>query len=236
MHPICAIYSSFLQRAYDQILEDVCLQNLPVVFSIDRAGIVGADGETHHGVFDLSYLSAMPNMTVLAPSDGDELAAFLRYAVTLQTPCAIRYPRGECHYSLTGQKSSFDGCSRRLADAVDVDIYAVGNMLDTGRQVVKLLKERGITAGLVDVRTVKPLDLSVLDSRCSTIFTLEDGVLQGGFGSALRSAVPSGIQVISFGWPDKFIEHGSVAELNKKYGLDSQSVTERICEEIERKA
>lgn len=235
MHPLCAIYSSFLQRAYDQILEDVCLQKLPCVLAIDRAGIVGADGETHHGLFDISYLSSMPNMRVLAPSDGDELAAMLRYAFTLEGPCAIRYPRGDCRCQ-EGHKALFDGSSRRLEEAGEVDVFAVGNMLETGRKVTNRLKEKGITCGLVDVRTVKPLDLSVLEPTCHTIVTLEDGVLCGGFGSALGAAVPEGIRVLSFGWPDRFIEHGSVGELFAQYGLDSVSITERICEEIEGKA
>lgn len=227
MRPVVAIYSSFLQRAYDQILEDVCLQQLPVIFAIDRAGVVGADGETHHGIFDLSYLSAMPNMTVLAPADGSQLSSMLRYAMTLNGPVAIRYPRGGCSFDLDGKP--FDGKNIRLASGRDLDIWAVGKMTETGRQVREKLARRGIDAGLVDVTTVKPLDLTPLADAPKHIVTIEDGVLTGGFGERFASAAKE-FDVISFGWPDRFIEHGSCGQLYEKYGLDADSIAERICE------
>ncbi len=227
MRPVVAIYSSFLQRAYDQIMEDVCLQQLPVIFAIDRAGVVGADGETHHGIFDLSYLSAMPNMTVLAPADGRQLAAMLGYAMTLDGPAAIRYPRGGCSFDPDGKP--FDGKNIRLALGKDLDIWAVGKMTGTGQQVRELLARRGIDAGLVDVTTVKPMDLAPLADAPKKIITLEDGVLTGGFGERLAAAAKD-FDVTSFGWPDQFIEHGSCGELYKKYDLDADSITERICE------
>ncbi len=259
MRPIVAIYSSFLQRAYDQILEDVCLQQLPVIFAIDRAGVVGADGETHHGIFDLSYLSAMPNMTVLTPADGRQLSEMLRYALTLDGPVAIRYPRGGCTFDVGGTAfdgsdfvetafdrtdfdgtafgggfdgngaDCFDGRNLRLASGRDLDIWAVGKMAETGRQVREKLAARGIDAGLVDVTCVKPLDLSLLEGAPKRIVTLEDGVLTGGFGERLQ-AVAAGFDVTAFGWPDQFIEHGSCAQLYEKYGLDADSIAERICE------
>ncbi|MFR8517343.1 MAG: hypothetical protein ACLVC2_05700 [Emergencia timonensis] len=139
MRPLVAIYSSFLQRAYDQIIEDVCIQNLPVVFAIDRAGIVGADGETHHGLFDITYLTSMPNMTVLAPSDGNQLAAMVRYAFSLDGPVAIRYPRGDCFYD-PEEQITFDGKNQRIFEGKDLDIWVVGKMLQTALETREQLK------------------------------------------------------------------------------------------------
>lgn len=234
MKPIAAIYSSFLQRAYDQILEDVCIQNLPVIFAIDRAGIVGADGETHHGVFDLSYLMPIPNMTILAPADGNQLKAMLNYAAEQNGPVAVRYPRGGCAFN-PEDKRSFDGKNIRLSGGRDVDIWAVGNMLDTAKEARTLLAERGIDAGVVDVAAVKPMDLSCLEGTDKLLVTIEDNVISGGFGEKFR-AESGACRVINFGWPDKFIEHGDCGSLYKKYGLDAVSITERICEQFERKA
>ncbi|MCI8646566.1 MAG: 1-deoxy-D-xylulose-5-phosphate synthase, partial [Firmicutes bacterium] len=235
--PVVAIYSTFLQRAYDQIMEDVCLQNLPVLFAIDRAGIVGADGETHHGMFDLSYLNHMPNMTILAPSDKEELEDMLEYAVTLDGPCAIRYPRGEAavlefHQPING--------SLLLEEGRDVEIWAVGNMLPAGAEVRELLKRKGIEAGLINARFVKPLDeKAILASaeRTKLVVTLEDNVITGGFGESLAAAMmESPVKVLNFGWPDCFIEHGSCRQLFETYKLDPKSIAERICEYIEKQA
>lgn len=233
MRPIAAIYSSFLQRAYDQILEDVCLQNLPVIFAIDRAGVVGADGETHHGVFDLSYLSAMPGMCVLTPFDGSQLYPMLRYALTLDGPAAIRYPRGGCTVDPENgfDGKPFDGKNLRLAQGADLDIWAVGTMTQTGKQLREKLARRGIDAGLVAVASVKPLELSQLETAPKRIVTLEDGILTGGFGERLTAAAKDFV-VTSFGWPDQFIEHGSCSQLYEKYGLDADSIAERICETV----
>ncbi len=236
-HPVVAIYSTFLQRAYDQILEDVCLQNLPVIFAIDRAGIVGADGETHHGMFDLSYLNHMPNMTILAPADKEELEQMLEYARTLGKPCAVRYPRGEApsldfHEPING--------SLVLKEGHDIELWAVGNMLDVGFQVCEALKQRGIDAGLVNARIVRPLDERAIRAsadRTKLIVTLEDNVITGGFGENLAALLmESPIKVLNFGWPDCFIEHGSCSQLFEKYGLDPKGITERICEYIEKQA
>lgn len=235
--PVVAIYSTFLQRAYDQILEDVCLQNLPVVFAIDRAGVVGADGETHHGIFDLSYLSHMPNMTILAPASGEELEAMLEYALTLQGPCAIRYPRGEA--DRLALRSPVSG-SLVYREGRDLEIWAVGNMVPAGLSVCERLKERGIDAGLVNARFVRPLDEKALRAsaeRTKLLVTLEDNVVAGGFGENLAAAcMDSPVKVLNFGWPDCFIEHGSRGQLFEKYGLDSESITERICEHLEKQA
>ena len=233
IRPVAAIYSSFLQRAYDQILEDVCLQNLPVVFAIDRAGIVGADGETHHGVFDLSYLSSMPNMTVLAPKDGTQLASVLKFAMTLDGPCAVRYPRGACSFN-ENAVTHYDGKNIRLFEGTDADIWAVGKMAETAETVRDILSSKGISAGIVDVVSVKPLDLSCFKKGIPVI-TIEDNMLAGGFGEKMRRKTGAE-NMLNFGWPDQFIEHGDCGSLYKKYGLDAESIAERICEYLERKA
>lgn len=232
--PIVAIYSSFLQRAYDQILEDVCYQNLPVIFAIDRAGIVGADGETHHGIFDLSYLSSMPNMTILTPKDGCQLRAMLQYASSLNGPVAIRYPRGECFDPGEGDWT-YEPVNKRISSGKDVDIWAVGKMVYTAERARDLLKDKGIIAGVVDVTTIKPLDLSCLDRSSGLIVTLEDNIISGGFGEKMKASAED-TKIVSIGWPEDFIEHGSCEELYKKYGLNPESITERICDLLERKA
>lgn len=233
MKPVVAIYSSFLQRGYDQIIEDVCLQKLPVVFAIDRAGIVGADGETHHGVFDLSYLRSIPNMTVLTPRDGTQLCTMLSYALSLGTPVAIRYPRGVCDFD-TANLMPYAGENRRKTKGKDVDIWAVGKMTTVAEEVRVVLLEKGIEAGIIEVGCVKPMDLSCLEKN-KTIVTLEDNLLAGGFGEGFRAETGCS-DVLSFGWPAQFIEHGSCDDLYHKYGLDTASIAERICEHLERKA
>lgn len=235
MKPLVAIYSSFLQRGYDQIVEDVCIQGLPVVFAIDRAGIVGADGETHHGLFDISYLSSIPGITILTPANGNQLAAMMEYAFEQPGPVAIRYPRGGCRFDPDAVEV-FDGRSLRLFSGTDVDIWACGAMLDKAMTARELLQKRGISAGIVDVRVVKPLDMSAISSRCRNIVTLEDGVAMGGFGEKLRAIVPASITVMNLGWPDRYIEHGSCEDLYRKYSLDGASIAERISERFEGKA
>lgn len=229
-----AIYSSFLQRAYDQIIEDVCLQNLPVVFAIDRAGIVGADGETHHGLFDIAYLSTMPNMSILTPSDGNQLASMIRYSRNSEGPVAIRYPRGGCDFDAESHEI-YDGKNIRLAEGKDLDIWAVGKMTETALKIRSILADKGIDAGIVDVTCCKPIDTSALDENIETIYTLEDGYIKGGFGQNLAGILPDK-DVITLGWPDLFIEHGTCEQLFEKYGLDAKSISERISEDFERKA
>ena len=243
--PVVAVYSTFLQRAYDEMLMDVCMQNLPVVFAIDRAGNVGNDGETHHGVFDLSYLSHMPNMTVLAPKDGKELGDMLEYALTLAGPCAVRYPRGDA-CDLTEYESRvqpLDGRMEELVAGGDVCLLAVGNMVKTGIEAQKLLLARGVEAALYNVRFVKPLDeegLLSLGRRSWRIITLEDNTLCGGFYSQVCSlfAGADGIKadLKGIGWPDEFLPHGSVSSLMKDYRLDGEGIAERVAEFIEGKA
>ena len=241
--PVVAIYSTFLQRAYDQILIDVCMQNLPVIFAIDRAGNVGADGETHHGVFDLSYLSHMPNMTVMAPKDGRELADMVEYALTLKGPCAIRYPRGAAVDCGESVYPVLDGMAERICEGNDVEIFAVGKMVSICIETCLKLKARGVAAGLVNVRFVKPCDTeSILSAagRGKKLVTVEDNVLEGGFGSIVNGILAekgvSGVKVLNIGWPDKFVEQGSIPELFEKYKLDSESISERVCDFLEGKA
>lgn len=243
--PVVAIYSTFLQRAYDQILIDVCMQNLPVIFAIDRSGIVGADGETHHGIFDLSYLGHMPNMTVLAPKDGKELAEMLAYATTLDGPCAIRYPRGQATNQCDMVKATtpINGRVEWIEEGKDLTILAVGNMVSIGMEVREKLRLRGIEAGLVNARFMKPIDeegILALASQTKCMVTLEDNVLDGGFGSKvemlLAEQATGQIKIKAIGWPDQFIEHGNNHELFEKYRLDSESIAERVCDFFEGKA
>ena len=239
MKPVVAVYSTFLQRAYDQILIDVCLNELPVVLAIDRAGNVGGDGETHHGQFDLSFLNHMPNMTILAPRDGQELGAMLEYAVSLGKPCAVRYPRGSAtalpfpHMPLVNGPQIF-------ARGEDCEIWAAGPMVKTAAAVVEGLRARGIRAGLIDPRIVKPLDEeALLDSadRTKVLFTMEDNVQAGGFGEKVAARLCNHkTPVKSISWPDAFIEQGTTGELMDRYGFNQEELIERIVALLENQA
>ena len=235
LRPYVAVYSTFLQRAYDQIIEDVCLQNLPVVFCIDRAGIVGADGETHHGVFDISYLRHIPNLTIMAPKDGAELEAMLEYSARLDGPCAIRYPRGTAHDIAKPNKIQM-GRSHQLKRGTDVEIWSVGTMADNVMEAADILKEKGISASVINVEFIKPLDTARLEKsreKFKLIVTVEDNVVSGGIGEEIRRTVGSNVDVMNIGWPDSFIEHGTNRELYEKFGMDAKSIAERIIKELE---
>ena len=233
MHPVVAIYSSFLQRAYDEIIEDVCLQKLPVAFAIDRAGIVGADGETHHGIFDLSYLLPLPNMTVLAPCDAHQLEDMLEYATSKDVPFAIRYPRGSADMT-RHIEGSFELKNNVISEGKDVNIIAVGTMLNKAIKASEILKEQGIDAKVCSASVLKPFDDSIINSSDKLIVTLEDNLIRGGFGEYIAANYTN--MVVNLGWPDKFIEHGDCEYLYKKYGLDAESIAERIRQELEGKA
>lgn len=233
MHPVVAIYSSFLQRAYDEIIEDVCLQKLPVTFAIDRAGIVGADGETHHGIFDLSYLLPLPNMTVLAPCDSHQLEDMLEYAISKDAPFAIRYPRGSADIT-RHIEGSFELKNNVISEGKDVNIIAVGTMLNKAIKASEILKEQGIDAKVCSASVLKPFDDSIINSSDKLIVTLEDNLIRGGFGEYIAANYTN--MVVNLGWPDKFIEHGDCEYLYKKYGLDAESIAERIRQELEGKA
>ncbi|MBF1141494.1 MAG: 1-deoxy-D-xylulose-5-phosphate synthase [[Eubacterium] sulci] len=233
MHPVVAIYSSFLQRAYDEVIEDVCLQKLPVTFAIDRAGIVGADGETHHGIFDLSYLLPLPNMTVLAPCDAHQLEDMLEYATSKDAPFAIRYPRGSADMT-RHIEGSFELKNNVISEGKDVNIIAVGTMLNKAIKASEILKEQGIDAKVCSASVLKPFDDSIINSSDKLIVTLEDNLIRGGFGEYIAANYTN--MVVNLGWPDKFIEHGDCEYLYKKYGLDAESIVERIRQELEGKA
>lgn len=235
LRPVVAIYSSFLQRAVDQILHDVCMQNLPVVFAVDRAGLVGSDGETHHGCFDLSYLSMMPNMTVMAPKNKWELSDMLKFAIRQKSPVAIRYPRGEAYTGLEDYRAPIEmGKAEILEKGKEIAILAVGNMVRTAVQVTENLRNRGYEPTLVNMRFVKPLDMDLLEilrEDHSLIVTMEENVKSGGFGEQVMTYYGSrlhspAVRIVAI--EDKFVPHGSVEDLMHQQQMDSASVTERI--------
>lgn len=237
MIPVVAVYSSFLQRAVDQIIEDVCLQNLHVIFAVDRAGLVGSDGETHQGCFDLSYLSMIPNMTVMAPKNKWELSDMMKFAVSYDGPIAVRYPRGEAYDGLEEFREPIvRGRSEMICRGKGIALLAVGSMVKTAEAVRKKLLEDGDNPTLVNARFVKPLDKKMLDSLAKdheVIVTMEENVKSGGFGSAvveyLHTAYPE-VQVLSAALPDVFMEHGSPEKLKEKAGIDAGSIYNRIKE------
>lgn len=234
--PVVAIYSSFLQRAYDQIMHDVCMQNLHVVFAIDRAGLVGYDGETHHGIFDLSYLGSMPNMTILAPKNLWELSDMIKFAVDYDGPIAVRYPRGETYTGLKEFRAPIClGKSEVIHEGSRVALLAVGSMVKMAEEVQKQLKERmDMDAALVDARFVKPIDEELLRSFADTyelVVTLEENVKDGGFGErvlafAEEEDLPFGVEIIAL--PDRFIPHGSVSYQMKQVGFTPEDICGRI--------
>ena len=240
--PVVAIYSSFLQRAYDQIMHDVCMQNLHVVFAIDRAGLVGYDGETHHGIFDLSYLGSMPNMTILAPKNLWELSDMIKFAVDYDGPIAVRYPRGEAYTGLKEFRAPIClGKSEVIHEGSRVALLAVGSMVKMAEEVQKQLNERmDMDAALVNARFVKPIDEELLRSFADTyelVVTLEENVKDGGFGErvlafAEEEDLPFGVEIIAL--PDRFIPHGSVSYQMKQVGFTPEDICGRI-EEYYRK-
>ena len=239
LHPFVAVYSSFLQRAYDQIIHDVCIQNLPVVFCVDRAGLVGADGETHQGIFDLSFLSMIPNMTVMAPKNKYELYDMLYFAYHYHGPIAVRYPRGAAYEGFKNMRPPIVyGKSELMFEGEKVALVAVGSMVETAVRVREQLQEKGINATVVNARFVCPLDTECLDrlsEKHQWIVTLEENVLKGGFGEACGDYIlqkNEDIRLIHVGVPDVYVEHGGVDQLKKTLHMDADSITERICRKI----
>lgn len=232
--PVCAIYSTFLQRAFDQIIDDVCLQNLPVVFAIDRAGIVGEDGPTHQGTLDLSYLRLIPNMVVMAPKDENELVHMLNTALSWDFPCAIRFPRGEgMGVKLDRQYKVLPlGKAEVLTEGDDVAILAIGNTVHSCLLAQQRLEAEGIKVNLVNMRFVKPLDEGLIKKiikKIHKIVTVEENTLWGGFGSGIKELLATdNVRILSIGLPDQFIEHGSREKLRKKYGLTAEKIAERV--------
>jgi 1-deoxy-D-xylulose-5-phosphate synthase len=238
--PVVAIYSTFLQRAYDQILHDVCINNLPVIFTIDRAGITGSDGKTHQGTFDLSFLSHIPNLVVMAPKNRYELDEMLGYALAYNGPVAIRYPKGEAYSEFFENQEPIElGKSEVLVEGSNIAILAVGSMVKTAKEIVKTLEEAGHKPSLVNVRFISPMDTQVLEqlSKNHTHFiTMEENVRSGGYGQRVADYLcenrKNEIRLTNISVPDLFIEHGGVAELHHKFGIDAEGILAKIKEEI----
>lgn len=241
--PVVAVYSSFLQRAYDQILHDVCQQKLHVVFAVDRAGLVGSDGATHQGIFDLSYLSSIPGLTVMAPKNRWELSDMLRFAIRFDGPIAVRYPRGEAYDGLREFRAPIEtGRSEVLYEESQIALFALGSMVSIAEKVRDVLKEQGYSVTLVNARFAAPLDEACIRKLADThelIVTMEENVASGGLGEHVAAFVCKEklpVQLLAVSVPDQFVEHGSVGELYEMLGLDVASVAERIkcaCEEQE---
>jgi 1-deoxy-D-xylulose-5-phosphate synthase len=228
--PFCAIYSTFLQRAYDQIVHDVCLQNLPVVFCMDRGGLSGDDGPTHHGLFDIAYLRSVPNIIHMVPSNEDMLADMMYTAMLHDGPAAVRYPRGTGPgVAVKAQPAAIPiGTAEVLRDGHDVAVFALGAMMGEGERLIWMLEQQGLSVALIDPRFAKPIDRQVVEKyarRCGLLITLEDHVLAGGFGSAVLETLNDlelETPVVRVGWPDQFIEHGKPEALRAKYGLTAE--------------
>ena len=238
LKPVFAVYSSFLQRAYDQIVHDVCLQKLPVVFCIDRAGLVGSDGETHQGIFDYSYLTHIPHMTVMAPKNADELAQMLEFAMKYPLPISIRYPRGAAYQGLRTFAAPIEhGRAELLYQGSDIALVAVGSMVSTAEHIREKAASCGHQLTLVNARFVKPIDTDMLDrlaEKHSVIVTLEENVKQGGFGIQVEAYIHEHhpeVKVVTITLPDKYVEHGDVTKLRAYLGIDSDSIIERLRQE-----
>ena len=235
LKPVVAVYSSFLQRAYDQVIHDVCIQNLPVVFCVDRAGLVGSDGETHQGIFDLTFLSSVPNMSVMAPKNRWELEKMLQFAISYDGPIAIRYPRGEAYRGLKEFLAPVEyGVSEMLYEERGTALLSVGSMVSTAEHIREKLKSAGQPCTLVNGRFVKPMDTDVIDHLAGThhtIVTLEENVLRGGYGERVTDYVQKHypqIKVVNIALPDAYVEHGNVSVLRNELGIDSDSILAQL--------
>lgn len=238
MHPVFAVYSSFLQRGYDQMIHDVCLQKLPVTFAVDRAGLVGSDGETHQGLFDLSYLSEIPNMTVMSPKNKWELADMVRFAVELRAPAAVRYPRGTAYDGFKEYRKPIEyGKSEAVFEEEDIVLFSVGHMFETAVKVREVLKETGYSCSLVNARFVKPIDEAMIELAAKEhrlLVTIEENVCSGGYGETVLEFVHRkrlDVRVLPVALPDDYIEHGSVDVLRREVMLDADSIATRIITE-----
>lgn len=239
LHPFVAIYSSFLQRAYDQMLHDVCIQDLPVTFMVDRAGLVGGDGETHQGIFDLSYLRNIPNMNIIAPKNKYELADAIKFAAEFMHPLAIRYPRGEAYDGLKEYRAPFRyGKSEIIYKEKDIALIAAGSMVETAVNVRNVLKEKGYNVTLVNARFVKPVDeacLEQLEKDHYLYVTLEENVLSGGFGESILkhcNNMECNVEILNIAIPNLYVEHGNIDILKKESGIDTDTIVKKIMERI----
>jgi 1-deoxy-D-xylulose-5-phosphate synthase len=243
MRPVAAVYSTFLQRGYDQIVHDVALPRLPVILALDRAGLVGEDGPTHHGVFDLTYLRHIPGLAVMAPKDLSELAAMLKTAVELEGPSAIRYPRGEGTNPPEGDPEAIPlGKAELLREGDSVAVVALGSMVAPALGAARALSEQGIEAAVVNARFAKPLDVELIGElarTCGRVVTVEENAVAGGFGSAVAELLHEqriGAPVLCLGIPDGFVDHGSREELLAGIGLDAEAIARKIAHFVEAEA
>lgn len=239
LKPVFAVYSSFLQRGYDQIIHDVALQNLPVVFAVDRAGLVGNDGETHQGIFDLSYLSVIPNMTVMSPKNKWEMADMVRFAVEYDGPIALRYPRGTAYEGCQECRAPIEyGKSEWIYEEEDIAILSVGHMFEEAIEVRRNLKERGYKCSLINARFVKPVDEEMLLKAAKghrMAVVIEENVKAGGYGEHVLEYTAGKnlpLKILMLALPDTYVEHGSIAVLRRENGIDSKSMTEKILEAV----
>ena len=239
LHPVFAVYSSFLQRGFDELIHDVCIQNLPVIFAIDRAGLVGADGETHQGITDLSYLCMIPNMTVLAPKNKWELADMLWFASRYNGPIGIRYPRGEAYDGLKEYRAPIEyGKAEWIYDESQIALFAVGNMVEQALKVREILLENGCHCSVINGRFVKPVDQDAVKKAAENhrlIVTMEENLLHGGFGTEVGESLAGldmDVSVLHFGIDDAFIRHGSVSQLQKEIGIDPEHIAKEILKHI----
>ena len=235
LKPVIPIYSSFLQRGFDQVVHDICLQKLGVVICVDRAGCVGADGETHNGLLDLSYLRTIPNMTIMAPKDFIELEDMLEFAIKYDKPIAIRYPRGgEGEYKFTKHNKIMLGKSEVIKEGSDVTILGIGKMTARAMEVAELLEQDNISVEVINARFAKPIDIKTITesiNKTKLLVTIEDNSISGGFGEGVKASIRN-CNIINFAYPDKFIKHGSVPELEEKYGLSKEAIYKKIKEII----
>ncbi len=236
MIPVVPIYSSFYQRGYDQVIHDIAIQNVGVVMCADRAGIVGNDGETHQGIFDLSFFSIVPNLTIMAPKDFEELENMLEYAVELKKPVVIRYPRGgEGKSRIDIHEKIEEGKAEIIKEGTDITIIAIGKMVERAINIANVIERQGKNAEVINARFLKPIDKeTILNSITKTnrVITIEDNIVKGGLGSAVEEIIVEEnlqIPLKKYGYPDEFIKHGSVKEIENKYGLDVEQIAEDIC-------
>ena len=236
LKPVIPIYSSFLQRGYDQLIHDIAMQELPVVVCVDRAGIVGNDGETHQGILDLSFLNTVPKMNVIAPKNFEELEKMIEFAVNFDKPIAIRYPRGgEGKYQFSKCDEIVLGKAEMLREGSDVTIVAIGKMVSYAMEVADELQKKGIEAEVINARFVKPIDNETITGslgKTKRLVTIEDNVINCGLASSVKSVLEEAeeIRVLNVGYPDEFVKHGTVLDIEKKYGMDVQSIVKRVCE------
>ena len=233
MIPFVAIYSSFYQRAYDQVIHDICMQNLPVIMCVDRSGIVGRDGETHQGLYDMAFFKLIPNITIMAPKNFKELEDMMELAVTLEKPVVIRYPRGGENKISKYEKLKY-GKSELLESGKDLSIISIGKTVSKAINVSKLLKKDNISCDVINVRFLKPLDTKLIlksINKTGKVIVIEDGTINGGLCSSIKELLVDNnisIKAKYYAYPDEFIKHGSVEEIEEKYGLDSKSIYEDI--------